>query len=95
MAQVETDLTERIERLLERSHSSWFELPQVAAEFGSWELLEQHVFVEDWPLEEEQLAELSRYAAAGLLTTAQNGHYRRLLSLVERHRPIIRRLQHS
>ncbi|MFL5201554.1 MAG: hypothetical protein ACJ8B9_05610 [Microvirga sp.] len=84
-----------IDHLLDRAIAGWEELTEVEQEIDGWDLIDQIVFIEEWPLEEERLRRLARYAQADDLTEGQRLRYEDLLRLVERQRPIITRLQHS
>ncbi|HZQ99400.1 MAG TPA: hypothetical protein VFC93_11355 [Chloroflexota bacterium] len=95
MVKAATTVRERIEQLLTSLRADWERLPTVEAEIGGWDLLDQLTFVEEWPLVEQKLDELARYADEGQLTPAQAARYRGLLDVVERNRPIIQRLRES
>ncbi len=84
-----------IEKLLESLTWQWERLPEVEAEIDQWDLIEQLNFIEEWPLEEDRLLRLKRYAEEGLLTPEQIARYDALQGIVARNRPIIRRLQES
>jgi hypothetical protein len=93
MAQVAGSVSQRIDLLLRHASDTWARLPAIEAEIGGWDLLDRIDFVEEWPLEEQKLEELERYAAAGALTPRQRARYEDLQHLVERNRPIIQRLR--
>jgi hypothetical protein len=95
VAQVGSAVRSDIDRLLARAAAGWEELTEVEREIDSWDLMDQLVFIEEWPLEEERLRRLAAYAQAGELTEEQRACYERLLELVERQRPIIERLQRT
>ena len=80
-----------IDRLLEYVIGRWSELPEIEREFDTWDALEQRTFVEDCPVIEDQLARLA--SNEDEMTSAQRQRYAVLLSVVERHRPIIARLR--
>jgi hypothetical protein len=82
-----------IDRLLERALAAWQSLPDVEREINEWDLVDQLVFVEEWPIEEDRLLALSGHAARGELTDKQRARYDALLRIVERHRPIVERLR--
>jgi hypothetical protein len=84
-----------VDRLLERASLAWEELTAVEREIDCWDLVDQVVYIEEWPLEEERLRRLAEHARAGELTEAQRDRYERLLEVVERQRPIIDRLRCS
>jgi hypothetical protein len=81
--------------LLAHLYDVWERLPEIEREIDRWDLIEQLVFIEEWPLEEMRLKKLDGYAAEGTLTPEQLARYHDLRRLVERHRPIMRRLQAS
>ena len=94
MAELRT-VKEDIDWQLDWSLGEWGRLPTVEAEIDQWDWADQVDFIQDWPLEEERLLRLERYAAEGLLNPEQQACYAALLQLVEQNRPIIRRLQAS
>ena len=81
-----------IDYLLKRALAAWEKLPDVEREIDAWDLTDQIVFVEEWPLEEMRLQRLAKYAQADQLDGAQQAEYARLLAIVARNRPIITRL---
>lgn len=95
MAQVTNKTEQDVERQLDWSLWQWGRLPEVEAEIDRWDLLDQLVFIEEWPLEEERLRRLERYRAEGAMTPDQLTRYEQLKRLVARNRPIIHRLQES
>lgn len=92
MAQVDAATRADVDRLLHQAFTSWDELPDVEREIDGWRLEDQLVFTEEWPIEEERLRRLARHAESDDFTEAQHARYRELLSLVERHRPILERI---
>ncbi len=84
-------LSEWIDRWLAQAEREWSDLPRVAAEIDSWDLLEQLDFTESWPLAEMRLEKLASSAEA--MSQAQRERYRSLLALVDAHRPILERLR--
>ena len=95
MAEVSTQMRERIDRDLGWSLWQWGRLPEVEAEIDQWDQMDQIVFVEEWTLEEERLLRLEQYVAEGVLTPEQLAQYEELRALVAENRPIIRRLRES
>lgn len=85
----------RIDALLARVLSERGDLPRVEAEIDQWNLIEQIVFIEEWPIQEDVLTDLERYAEARALTPEQRARYAGLQRLVAQNRPIICRLQQS
>jgi hypothetical protein len=95
MAQVATGVSERIELVLNISLEAWKGLPEAEATIDEWDLIDQIVYIEEWPLEEERLRELAEYRAEGAMSLEQKRRHDELLSVVEQNRPIIRRLQQT
>lgn len=94
MAQVAQDpqLQERIEGFLTYALREWSSIPAYAAEFETWDPVDQLVFVHEWAIRESALVELRNYAEQRLLTPAQHQRYQRLQRLVARHRATLDRL---
>jgi predicted NUDIX family NTP pyrophosphohydrolase len=95
VAQVDRATRADIDHLLRWAVAAWEGLAEVEREIDSWDLLDQLVFTEEWPLEEERLRRIAEHARAGDLTEAQRLRYQELLKLVERQRPIIDRIMRS
>ena len=95
MAQVSEATSRDIDRLLHKLLCQWQRLPEVEAEIDQWDWVDQVVFIEEWPLEKDRLADLERYVDQGALTPEQLCQYEELRRIVEQNRPIIRRLQDS
>jgi hypothetical protein len=92
VAQVDRSTHNDVDHLLERAFGAWQSLADVEREIDTWDLRDQLVFVEEWPLEEMRLQRLAAYARDGALDTAQRAQYLRLLALVKRNRPVAKRL---
>jgi hypothetical protein len=92
MAQVDRATRSDADHLLARALIAWESLTDVAREIDTWDLADQLAFVEEWPHEEKHLQQLAAYAREGIFDTAQQAKYARLLGLVERTRPVARRL---
>ncbi len=95
MAQLAKTAQQRVDGLLDMLMYQWQRLPEVEAQIDSWDHLDQLNFIEEWPLEEDRLKRLERYVAEGALTDEQLHRYENLQRLIDRNRPIIRRLQES
>ena len=95
MAHVSPSTRADLDHLLERALAAWEGLPEVEREIDAWDLVDQLVFVEEWPIEDERLRQLAAHSARGELTHEQLAHYQPRLPLVERHRPIVERLRAS
>ena len=72
--------------------AAWEELPKVEREIDTWDLIDQLVLTEEWPIQEDRLRRLAQYAQSIDFTEAQRVRYQELLNLVERNRPIIERI---
>lgn len=95
MAQVAETVHQHAELILGIALDQWGRLRQVEAEIDQWNLIDQIVFIEEWPLEEQRLRMLEEYVAQGALTAEQLARYGELKRLVARNRPIIHRLRQS
>ena len=95
MAQVSPSTRADVDRQLERARAAWDGLPDVEREIGTWDLVDQLVFIEEWPIEEDRLRTLAGHASRGELTSEQLARYEHLLRSVERHRPLVTRLRAS
>ncbi len=82
----------RAERYLTYLEREWGALPSVASEWDTWDDLARLDFVVEWPIREDRLLELQRWAAEGRLTAAQQVRYAQLLRLVDEYRPVVARL---
>ncbi len=67
-------------------------MPKVAREIDSWDLLDQLVYTEEWPLEIDRLAQLEDYAKSGHMTEAQLARYDELKALVSANTPLLERI---
>jgi hypothetical protein len=70
MVQVDRATRADIDHLLKWAVASWEELTEVEREIDTWDLIDQIVFIEEWPLEEERLRRLAKHAQANDLTEA-------------------------
>jgi hypothetical protein len=95
VVQVDRATRADIDHLLKWAVAAWEGLTEVEQEIDSWDLIDQIVFIEEWPLEEERLRRLAEHARANGMTEAQRIRYEDLLRLVERQRPIIERLRRT
>lgn len=94
MAKV-TATKEEVERTLRMAEYQWTRLPDVEAGIANWDQLDQILFIEEWPLEEQRLKRLQKFADEGAFDNGQQVRYERLKRTVARNRPIIQRLQNS
>jgi hypothetical protein len=95
MAQVRARDQQDVDRQLSLALWQWGRLPEVEVEIDQWDVTDQLHFIEEWPLEEERLRRLERWAAEGLMTAEEAALYANLRPLVDENRPIIRRLQQT
>jgi hypothetical protein len=93
MAYVASSPREHAELLLSHCLNLWGRLPEIEREIDGWDLIDQLRFTEEWPLEEQHLDRLERYAMEGVLTPKQCARYERLKHLVAERRPIVRRIR--
>jgi hypothetical protein len=68
------------------------ELPEIDAEWDSWDDIEQLDFVVEWDIKRDRLFQLEQWDRLDLLTADQRDRYRRLLDLSNERRPILDRL---
>ncbi len=94
MARV-TTTREEVERTLQMAEYQWERLPEVEAGIDDWDQLDQILFIEEWPIEEQRLRRLREFADKGVLDKEQRARYEAVKSTVARNRPIIQRLQSS
>jgi hypothetical protein len=92
VAQLAAPEQAKIDRDLAHALGVWERLPIVEADFGNWSEDAALDFVFEWTLEEDRLHRLAVRAAQDVLTSQQQKRYRKLLALVDRHRPIVERL---
>lgn len=95
MAQVTTEVSTRVERLLDYLTEAWQGLPAAEREIDGWDLIEQIDYVEEWNPTEELRIQLNRYADGDMLSAEQRCRYDELQGLVVRHQPILKRLRAS
>jgi hypothetical protein len=68
------------------------ELPEIDAEWDTWDDIQQLDFVIEWDIKRDRLFQLEQWDKLGLLTVDQRRRYRRLLDLMNERRPILDRL---
>jgi len=68
------------------------DLLEIDAEWDTWEDIQQLDFVFEWDIKRDRLSQLEHWAEQGLFTVDQRQRYRRLLELMDKHRPILDRL---
>jgi hypothetical protein len=87
-----TDISARVDRYLTYLLDVVDYLPEVDAEWDTWDDIQQLDFVFEWDIKRDRLSELEHWAEQGLLTVDQRQRYRRLLELMDKRRPILDRL---
>lgn len=95
MAQVEQQRQEIIDHLLGTLERKWESLPRVEAEIDGWDYADQVDFLEEWTIQEDNLADLGERVEQGQLTRGQLARYETLRNTVADNRPIIERLQRT
>lgn len=95
MAQVEQQRREIIDHLLDTLEREWGRLPRIEAEITDWDYADQIDFLEEWPIQEDNLADLKERAEQRQLTQDQLERYEALQIIVADNRPIIERLQRT
>ena len=89
MAYVANQQLTRIDPYLDYLFAEWAHVPEVAKEWADWDEPDRLLFVLEWPIKEDRLAQLRGWVAEGALTPEQMARYHELLALVERHRRIL------
>jgi hypothetical protein len=89
---VDAEVAARIDRYLAYLVNEWEGVPLLAEEWDEWDEHSQLSFVIDWPIREDRLHMLQRWAAQGLLSSEQMIRFEALLRLVEEHRPTLERM---
>ena len=92
MAQVKQSAAEEIAKLLDILLDEWGDVPRVAAEIDTWDIIDQLHFTEEWPLVEIRLKRLEKHVQQGHLTPSQITQYEELKQLIAKNRPILQRI---
>lgn len=92
MAQVTSSTQQHIDTLLCGLLEEWNHLPNVIETIDEWDVVDQIIYVEEWPVVEQRLKMLADYAAERAMSADQKKRYDTLLRLVELHRPLVARL---
>lgn len=95
MAQVATDVQQRIDWLLDHLTEAWRGLPRAEREIDQWDLIEQIDYVEEWTPKEDLATRLRHLMASPEATGEQRSRYQRLERLMQKNRPILDRLRAS
>lgn len=92
MAQVKQPVAKEIEDLLGTLLKEWGDVPRVASEIDTWDIIDQLHFTEEWPLLEIRLKRLEKHVQQGHLTPSQTSRYEELKGLIAKNRPILQRI---
>ncbi len=95
MAQVVTEVQQRIDWLLDYLTEAWRGLPHAAQDIDQWDLIEQIDYVEEWTPKQDLGAQLRRLMDSPEATEEQRARYQHLEKLMRQHRPILERLRAS
>lgn len=90
-----TTTAQRVDYLLDTLLAAWRDLPVVETGIGSWDLLDQIDYIEEWVPKEELLDELHRRAQQREISGPQRSRYTKLCDLIRRNRPVLARLRSS
>ena len=82
---------ERVEKYLAYLEQEWARVPQIAAEWASWDEDDRLDLQLEWGIREDRFADLRGFARTGLLLPAQKARFDRLQELIANNRP---RLEH-
>ena len=88
----DVDVRERVDGFLDYLFQQWANVPEQAADWNEWDEDSKVDFILDWPICEDRLQQLRRYADEGMLMPEQTAQYRKLLRLVSRNRPVLERM---
>lgn len=86
------DLHAQIDHSIAYLTAEWSVVPEVAAEWAAWDEHDRLDSVIEWPIREDRLALLRRWAAQGRMSSAQATRYEALETLVALHRGALERL---
>jgi hypothetical protein len=92
MAKVSPAVEAQIERYLAYLCAEWADVPGISREWPTLAPAERRSFIAEWPIREDRLLELRKYADSGLLTTVQRATYDELLAMVHQYRPLLERM---
>lgn len=95
MAEVTTETSARIDRLLNRLTEAWRELPAAERDIDNWDIAEQIEYIEEWTPKLDGADHLQQLMASSSPTEEQRRRYRELRRLMKEHRPILDRLRAS
>ena len=80
---------ERIELMLAYLGREWNDVPRYIVEWDTWDEDEKLDFVLEWPMWEDALTSLKRWADAGLLAPSEQEEYEDILCTVAKQRPLL------
>ncbi len=89
MDQVAGTRTVDVDYLLDYLIRHWHEVPNVAQEWKTWDIVDKEVFQLEWGLKDERLAMLITYVADVPLSVEQASRYKLLLKAVEENRRLL------
>ena len=87
-----TDISARIDNYLTYLLNVMDYLPEIDAEWDTWDDIQQLDFVFEWDIKRDRLSQLEDWAEQGLMTADQRERFRRLLDVMDDRRPILDRL---
>jgi hypothetical protein len=70
----------------------WQAIPEVAAAWDQFEEPDRLDFVLEWPIKEDRLQMLRRWAKTEAMTPDQCGRFAELLEIVDRQKPLLQQL---
>ena len=82
----------RIDDYLDYVHRQWSGIPALAAEWAQWDEHSKLAFALDWPICEDRLEQLRKWADEGAMNAAQWLRYQELLKLVAKYRSLLDKL---
>ena len=89
MAYVANQQLTRIDPYLDYLFAEWEQIPELAEEWADWDEPSRLLFVLEWPIKEDRLAQLQEWASMNMLSPEQMTRYRELQDLVRTYRPIL------
>lgn len=94
MAQLTQDaaVAERIDCYIEYLIREWEGIPPLKEEWDEWDEHSKLVFVLDWGVPADRLAQLRTWAAQGLLNAGQQQGFAKIERLVVQHGPWLERI---
>jgi hypothetical protein len=87
-----TEVTRWIDNYVSYLTDALNDLIEIEQEWDDWDELSRLTYVVEWPIKQDRLMQLERWASQSLLSEEQSGRYSTLLNLLEQRRPILERL---